>query len=270
MTVPFIVMSAPNGARRGKDDHPELPITSDELAICAEQVADAGASIIHLHVRDEQGRHSLDPDRYRAAISAVSERVGDRLIIQVTTEACGVYTADEQMAVIRKLKPEAVSLALKELCPDSESEPVAAEFFAWLQNENVMPQYILYTPEEVVRFEDLRNRGVIPDDWPFVLLVLGRYSDALTGDPDLLGRTVEGLKQDVSWMVCCFGSTEIVAVNKAAELHGHARVGFENNLALPDGTTAPDNAALVGLAAKCGIDAGRRIASAGDVRQMLG
>lgn len=270
MTVPFIVMSAPNGARRGKDDHPELPITSEELATCAEKVADAGASIIHLHVRDQHGGHSLDPDRYRAAIAAVNERVGDRLIIQVTTEACGVYTADEQMAVVRELKPEAVSLALKELCPDSESEPTASEFFAWLQTENVMPQYILYTPEEVTRFEDLRNRGVIPDDWPFVLLVLGRYSDSLIGDPDLLSRTVEGLKQDVTWMVCCFGGTENDAVIEAAKMHGHARVGFENNLVLPDGETAPDNAALVGLAAKCGIDVGRHIASADDVRQMLG
>jgi uncharacterized protein (DUF849 family) len=270
MTDPFIVMSAPNGARRGKGDHPELPITNAELATCAEKVADAGASIIHLHVRDEHGGHSLDPDRYRAAIEAVNERVGDRLIIQVTTEACGVYTADEQMAVVRELKPEAVSLALKELCPDSESEPVAAEFFAWLNAEDVMPQYILYTPEEVTRFEALRNRGVIPDDWPFVLLVLGRYSDSLTGDPGLLSRTVEGLNQDVSWMVCCFGGTENDAVVEAAKMHGHARVGFENNLALPDGETAPDNAALVGLAAKCGIDAGRHIASADDVRQMLG
>jgi uncharacterized protein (DUF849 family) len=269
MTVPFIVMSAPNGARRGKDDHQSLPITPDELAACAESVADAGASIIHLHVRDEQGGHSIDADRYRAAISAVRDRIGDRLIIQVTTEACGLYSAEQQMASVRELKPEAVSLALKELCPDAESEPVAAEFFAWLKTENVMPQYILFNPDEAIRFTDLRNRGVIPADWPFVLFVLGRYSDSLTGDPDLIGRFVEGLQQDVTWMVCCFGQTENIAVAEAARLNGHTRVGFENNLKLPDGTTAPDNAALVRLATKIGGDADRHIASADDVRQML-
>lgn len=269
MTVPFIVMSAPNGARRGKDDHQSLPITPDELATCAERVADAGASILHLHVRDEEGRHSLDPDRYRAAITAVRDCVGDRLIIQVTTEAVGVYSAEQQMATVRELKPEAVSLALKELCPDAEAEPAAAEFFAWLNTEHVMPQYIVFSAEEVFRFTDMRNRGIIPDDWPFVLLVLGRYSDSLTGDPELLGRYVEGLQQDVAWMVCCFGQTENMAVAEAARLHGHARVGFENNLVLPDGTSAPDNAALVKLAAKAGQDAGRRVADAADVRQML-
>ena len=269
MSVPFIVMSAPNGARRGKEDHQSLPITLEEIATCAESVADAGASIIHLHVRDEQDGHSLDPDRYRAASRAVRDRVGDRLIIQVTTEACGLYTAEQQMAMVRELKPEAVSLALKELCPDAGSESTAAEFFAWLKTEDVMPQYILFSPDEATRFTDLRNRGVIPDDWPFVLLVLGRYTDSLTGDPDLIGRFVEGLQQDVTWMVCCFGQTENIAVVEAARLNGHARVGFENNLKLPDGTTAPDNAALVTLAVNSSSDAGRHVASVDDVRQML-
>ena len=269
MSVPFIVMSAPNGARRGKEDHQSLPITPEEIATCAESVADAGASIIHLHVRDEQDGHSLDPDRYRAASRAVRDRVGDRLIIQVTTEACGLYSAGQQTAMVRELKPEAVSLALKELCPDAESESTAAEFFAWLKTEDVMPQYILFSPDEATRFTDLRNRGVIPDDWPFVLLVLGRYTDSLTGDPDLIGRFVEGLQQDVTWMVCCFGQTENIAVAEAARLNGHARVGFENNLKLPDGTTAPDNAALVTLAVNSSSDAGRHVASVDDVRQML-
>lgn len=262
-------MSAPNGARRGKNDHRELPITPQELAACAESVADAGAAMLHLHVRDDEGRHSLDPGRYRAAIAAIRARVDDRLIIQVTTEACGLYTPAEQMAAIRELVPEAVSLALREICPDAGSEVVAGEFFAWLNAEDVMPQYILYGPEDVARFTELRRRGVIPDAWPFVLIVLGRYSDSLTGDPGVLGQFVAGLEQDVTWMVCCFGQSENIAVSEALRLNGHARVGFENNLLLPDGSIAPDNAALVRVAATTGVDAGRRVADADDVRHML-
>jgi uncharacterized protein (DUF849 family) len=262
-------MSAPNGARRGKEDHEALPITPGELAACAESVTDAGASMLHLHVRDEDGKHSLDPDRYRAAISSIRDRVGDRLILQITTETCGMYSPAQQMEAVRELKPEAVSLALKELCPNAESEASAAEFFAWLNAEGVMPQYILYSAEDVTRFTDLRQRGVIPDAWPFVLLVLGRYSDSLTGDPGLLEGYVEGLQQDVTWMVCCFGQTENNAVAEATRLHGHARVGFENNLMLPDSSVAPDNASLVQVAAKTGADSGRRVADANDVRQML-
>lgn len=269
MSVPFIIMSAPNGARRGKHDHRALPITADELAACAENVADAGASMMHLHVRDEAGRHSLDPDRYRAAISAVRDRVGERLVVQITTEACGMYSPAEQMAVVRELRPEAVSLSLKELCPDAGSETAAAAFFSWLGEADVMPQYILYDEDDTRRFTDLRKRGVIPDAWPFVLLVLGRYRDSMTGDPDILVRYIEHLQQDVTWMVCCFGETENRAVGEAARLNGHARVGFENNLLLPDGSVARDNAALVKLAADTGAKSGRRAADAGDVRHML-
>ena len=269
MTTPFIVMSAPNGARRGKADHPCLPLTPDEIADCAEQVADAGASIIHLHVRDEQNAHSLDPDRYRVAIRAVRNRVGDRLIIQVTTEACGIYAAEQQMAMVRELQPEAVSLALQELCPDMNHESVAAEFFAELKARDIMPQYILYSPGEVARFNELRQRGVIPDARPFVLFVLGRYSDLQTGDPGFLGRYIEELQEDVTWMVCCFGDTENQAATEAARSGGHARVGFENNLVMPDGTVASDNAALVRLAAISGADEYRYVAEADDVRQVF-
>lgn len=269
MTVPFIIMSAPNGARRGKDDHLSIPITPGELADCAESVADAGASILHLHVRDDRGGHTLDPNRYRVATQAVRDRVGKRLVIQITTEACGMYSAGQQIAVVRKVRPEAVSLALREICPDAGSESEAAEFFAWLSNGDVMPQYILYDEGDARRFTDLRQRGVIPDAWPFVLIVLGRYSDSMTGDPATMSRCVEELEDDVTWMVCCFGQTENDAVAEAARRNGHARVGFENNLLLPDGSPAPDNATLVRLAADAGTAAGRRVADADDVRHML-
>ena len=66
---PFIVMCAPNGARRSQADHGRLPVTPAELADCAESIHAAGASIMHVHVRDDDGAHSLDVDRYRDAIA---------------------------------------------------------------------------------------------------------------------------------------------------------------------------------------------------------
>jgi uncharacterized protein (DUF849 family) len=270
MSQPFIIMCAPNGARKNKSDHPALPITDSELADCAESILQEGASIIHLHVRDEHGAHALDVDRYRSAISAIRERVGQQLVIQVTTEACGIFNRQQQMATVRSLKPEAVSLALRELCPDNESEATAAEFFAWLNAHNVLTQYILYSADEVARFEELRRRGVIGDETPFVLFVLGRYSEDLTGDVNELGAFIDAANTDTVWAVCSFGQTEHVAVQKAASMDGHARVGFENNLMLPDGKPATDNAALVMLAVDAGRQVSRAPASADDVRQLLG
>ena len=99
-------MCAPNGARRSQADHGRLPVTPAELADCAESILAAGASMMHVHVRDDDGAHSLDADRYRDAIVAIRERIDDSLVIQVTTEACGIYTPEYQMSVVRELRPE--------------------------------------------------------------------------------------------------------------------------------------------------------------------
>ena len=268
--TPLVLLCAPNGARRQTLDHPNLPITPDELADCAEQVLAAGASVLHLHVRDDSGAHSLDAARYRSAISATRERVGDALVLQVTTEACGVYKAPEQMQLVRELQPEAVSLALKELCPLPENEPRFAEFLRTLQADRVLPQYILYSRDDVERFLLLLDTGTIPRSAAFVLLVLGRYAVNRIGDPDELAALGEPLDAvGVPWAVCCFGPTEQAAVRVAAELGGHARVGFENNLLLPDGSQAPNNAALVEVAAAAARDAGRPLADAATVRSMF-
>ena len=70
-----------------------LPITPDEIAREAARCAEAGASLLHLHVRDDEGRHSLDAGRYRETIAAVRQSVGDALVIQITTEAVGPLRA---------------------------------------------------------------------------------------------------------------------------------------------------------------------------------
>jgi uncharacterized protein (DUF849 family) len=147
-----IIISAPNGARRSRADHPALPLTAADLADTAVTLRDAGVSVLHLHVRDREGGHTLDPGRYREALVAIRERIGDELILQVTTEAVGKYSSAEQMAVVRELRPEAVSLALREIIPDDAHEARAAGFFAWLSEARIWPQYILYSEDDVRRF----------------------------------------------------------------------------------------------------------------------
>jgi 3-keto-5-aminohexanoate cleavage enzyme len=115
MTNPFAIAVAPNGARRTKVDHPRLPMTAAEIARDAAEALEAGAAMIHLHVRDENGAHTLDADLYREAVTAVKQAVGDKLVTQITTEAVGRYTAQEQIAVVDALNPESVSIALREI-----------------------------------------------------------------------------------------------------------------------------------------------------------
>ncbi len=264
---PAALAVAPNGGRRSKADHPAVPVTREEIAVTAAACLEAGACMIHTHVRNRAGGHVLDVGAYRTTIAAVRAEVGDRLVIQVTSEALGIYRPAEQMAVVREVRPEAVSLALRELAPDSSQEGAFGDFLAWLRRESVTPQIILYSPEEAVRLADLKARGVIPFNDVPVLYVLGRHTAGQRSSPaDLLPFIAPGMPHFAHWTVCAFGAREIACVTAAALLGGNARVGFENNLHLPDGSVAPDNASLVATALSTISACGIAIATAADLR----
>jgi uncharacterized protein (DUF849 family) len=266
-----MIMVALNGARRGKADHPALPLTVAEIAADAAAVAAAGAAAIHLHVRDTDGGHTLDPAVYRKAIEAVRAATDPDFIIQITTEAVGRYRPAEQMAVVRTLCPEAVSLALGEILPDRTGEDDARAFFGWMAERAIAPQFILYRPEEVGRLRDLIDRGVIPFPRPFLLFVLGRYAQDQQSAPDDLDPFVAALAgRDLPWAMCAFGKREADSALRAARLGGHIRVGFENNLLLPAGGLAPSNAALVAATADLLRSAGFRLMEASRARQLIG
>lgn len=271
---PLMVAVAPNGARKTTADHPALPITPAELARTAATCRAAGASMIHLHVRDRDGRHTLDVDAYRAAIAAVRAEVGQDMVIQATSEAVGLYQPAEQMAMVRELRPEAVSLAVREILPDAAAEPAAGAFLGWLHRERILPQYILYSAEDVARFADLAARGIVPGERHLLLFVLGRYSkdqQSLPADllPFLAAREPE-TAAGKDWSICAFGRQEAACALTAAALGGHVRVGFENNLLLPDGRVAPDNAALVAGVAAGAVVIGRPLADADQARRLMG
>jgi uncharacterized protein (DUF849 family) len=132
-----------------------------------------------------------------------------------------------------------------------------------------MPQYVLYTPEEVRRFADLRARGIVPVRAPFVLYVLGRYTPGQTSDPLDLAPFLAVADRGWHWAVCAFGPKEGSVALTAAVLGGHSRVGFENNLLLGDGRVAPGNAALVEQARRNAAAIGRPAADGATARALL-
>lgn len=266
---PLVLTVAPNGARKTKTDHPALPILPEELAAEAEACRDAGAAMIHLHVRDAQGGHSLDAGRYAEAISAIRERVGDGIVIQMTSESVGIYGPAEQIAAVRAVEPEAASLALREFFSDPALEQEASRLCHELAERGCMAQYILYSDEDMVTFDRLVARGLIPARNLFLLFVLGRYTPGQKSDPSdilpYLSRNREGHR----WAVCAFGAKEAACAGAALCLGGHVRVGFENNLFLADGSRAPSNAALVRQAASVAETLGRPLADAKSLRALL-
>lgn len=264
-----MIAVAPNGARKTKQDHPKLPLTPRELAATAADCLAAGACMIHLHVRDSAQRHSLDPHYYLEATRTIRGKVGSDMIIQITTEAVGLYAAQEQMQTVREVRPEAVTLAIKEICPPSCDEREVAVFLAWLVQEHISPQYILYSIAEIQQFNDLKTRGIIPAKHNTILLVLGKYTENQKSNANDLQPLLANVNGKCCWWVCAFGATESECLDHAMEAGGHCRVGFENNMLLRNGSIAPSNETLV---AQVVLNAGKRkrkVASAETAREYM-
>lgn len=239
-----LIIVAPNGARRTHQDHPALPVSPEEIADTVAACVDAGAAMVHLHARNAKGEHSLEISDNLAVLEEVRRRVGDRVIVQVTTEAVGRYQPAQQMALIRALEPEAASFALRELIPLPEYESSAADFFHWAAERNILAQYILYSEQDLLYYLDLLERDLLPKQRHHLLFVLGRYAANQQSTPNDLQPFTRLLPRlnGRRWAVCAFGAREQECLLAAAEQGGDLRVGFENNLFACDGELAVSNA----------------------------
>jgi 3-keto-5-aminohexanoate cleavage enzyme len=240
------IMVAPNGARRGHADHPNLPVSIDAIAREAVECHSAGAQAIHMHVRDDAGRHSIDASRYIAATDAVRRVAGPELVVQITTEAVGQFTPPQQIVAVRAVCPEAVSIAVKELVPDPSAETAAAELYGWAHQNRIAVQHIVYAADEFDSLLDLIAQGVIPGKRHSLIFPLGRYVADQESDPAELIPFVakvldNGGTERFDWWVCAFGGSETASLVAAAALGGHCRIGFENSFINADGSRAASN-----------------------------
>ncbi|MCF2905580.1 3-keto-5-aminohexanoate cleavage protein [Octadecabacter sp. CECT 8868] len=241
------IMVAPNGARRGKADHPALPITDDEVVEVAIASQAAGADGIHIHIRDDAGQHLIDAERYRGLLDRLTVEVPE-MYLQVTSETAGQYEAVEQQAMVRELRPDYVSVGLREMVRHPTDWTTARDFYHWARGAGVEIQHILYSPDDVLNLVNALKDGNIPGQDHLVLFVQGTYANGSKDSVDLEEyltplATMDGFEFD--WMVCAFGTQETNSLVRAAELGGKARVGFENSLQNADGSHAKDNAERV-------------------------
>lgn len=241
------VIVAPNGARKTKDDHPNLPINEHEIIEEVIACRDAGAAMVHLHARDGSGQHTLAIDENLQLLEAVTAEVGDSIIVQLTTEAVGKYTATEQMTLIRETRPEAASFSLRELIPYDSGYQSARDFFHWLVEENIISQIILYDQHDVQRYFRLRHEQVLPKEMQHALMVLGRYQEHSLPSPwNLRDVQLERfVNERVRCAMCAFGDQEQACLVSAMLLGIDVRVGFENNLLNTFGNLAQSNAEQV-------------------------
>jgi uncharacterized protein (DUF849 family) len=209
----------------------------------------AGASMLHLHVRDDAALHTLDSGRYRRAMEAVRARCGDELLIQATTESAGVYSHANQVAAIRSIDADFLSLALVEIAGSQAPTELEAarQLFQHLDDRKVAIQFILYQPEDFEILDYLRKEDILSMNHYSLLFVLGRFRRGRESVPEDLLPFLARVSNNRPWMVCAFGRSERECMSFAAAHGGHARVGFENNMFRPDGKWLQSNAESVEL-----------------------
>ena len=247
MTKPTIIMAAPNGARKVKTDHPAMPVSISETIAAAKECHSAGASILHAHVRDDDGKHLLDSGRYETLLDGLRTEVPN-MLVQITTEAVGIYTPQQQSELVFNLKPDFVSVGFREMIGDGSqaARDHATHFYHHSLDSQIHVQHILYDVNDLARFRQAMADGILPVARQHVLLVLGRYSGNFQSDPEEMKPFIaDGLLDMASWSICAFGYREFDVMIAAIKNGGHCRVGFENNLLLKDGMLAHTSADLV-------------------------
>lgn len=268
-TKPLIIAVAPNGARHTKSTHPNLPLTPEELAITAVECLEAGARMFHLHVRDEQNQHSLSPQHYTPALEAIKKAVGEEMLIQITTEAAGIYQIEQQIRFMQALLPDCLSVALREFITNETQWEHFREFIASLSSKGCLLQYILYDINDFNLYKRLIESHVIPSFGHSLLLVLGRYSHT---EPtvDILAQYQSILATNAPWMCCTFGINAHQILSEVVALGAHVRVGFENSFYLPDGRIAGSNADIVAQTRQSFCHLNRPLATIKQTKILLG
>lgn len=234
---PYILV-APNGARRETADHLMLPVSTDQIVDTAIRCFAAGANGLHLHIRDAQGRHSLDAGQYLETMAELRQVVPS-MDIQITTEAAGMFDVETQHRCLRDVKPKWVSMSVREIAREPALAPLVYSLCA---EQGTRVQHILYDAKDAALLSRWRDAGIVRPEQTDRLLVLGRYESGQESAP----RDLDQFPSEATpWMVCAFGAVEHACLAHAAHRGGDVRVGFENSLTDREGTVWNDNAASV-------------------------
>ncbi|HLT02045.1 MAG TPA: 3-keto-5-aminohexanoate cleavage protein [Geminicoccaceae bacterium] len=284
-----IITCAVTGNITRPDQHPDLPITPEQIANAAIDAAKAGAAIAHIHVRDPKtGAPSMALEHYREVVERIRASDTD-LIINLTTGPGGRFVPseddpkvagpgttlvrpEERVAHVVALKPEICSLDLNTMWFGSSvviNTPKNVTIMAEaIRAAGVKPELEVFDSGDIQLAHQLLDSGVLPRP-PLFQVVLG-IKNGFVATPETLLYAKSLLPADATWAAMGIGRMEFPIVAQACLLGGHVRVGLEDNLYLSKGVLAPSNAALVERAVTIVELLGRTVATPAEARAILG
>jgi uncharacterized protein (DUF849 family) len=272
MTNPCIICVAITGSLPTKANNPAVPITVSEQVESTQEAFEAGASIVHAHVRNDDQTPSSDPEKF-ARLKEGLEKHCPGMIVQFSTG--GRSGAGKARGGMLPLKPDMASLSVGSNNFPNRVYENPPDLVDWLAAEmlahDVKPEIEAFDLSHILKAREMADKGQIAGT-PYVQFVMG-VTNAMPADRDVFDyyvRTVHRLfGPDAPWCAAGIGANQIVLNEWAIAAGGHARTGLEDNVRFDRDTLAPSNAALVARAAEICEKHGRPVATWRQARGIL-
>ncbi|NDV51109.1 MULTISPECIES: 3-keto-5-aminohexanoate cleavage protein [Roseobacteraceae] len=273
MTQPCIICVAITGSLPTKADNPAVPITVAEQVESTQEAFEAGATIAHCHVRDDDGKPTSDPERF-AALKEGIEKHCPGMIVQLSTG--GRSGAGRTRGGMLPLKPDMASLSVGSNNFPTRVYENPPDLVDWLAAEmktyGIKPEIEAFDLSHIYQAKAMADRGALVGT-PYVQFVMG-VKNSMPAVKRVFDYYVETVKvlfgEDTPWCAAGIGRHQIELNDWAAAAGGHLRTGLEDNIRLDRDTLAPSNAALVQRAAEVAQKHGRSIATPAEARALLG
>ena len=269
---PMMITAAIVGAEVMRKDTPYLPITAEEIGEEAAKCREAGASVVHVHVRNPDGTPSQETELFRAAIREIRKR--SDIIIQTSTGGAVGMTAEERCGPLRLTgsdKPEMATLTTGTVNFGEEiftnPRPLVREIATRIRAAGVVPELEIFDAGMVDEAKYLVKEGLVgfPAHFDFVLGVPG----GLGARPEALQFLSASIPNDCTWTCAAMSRHQLPFVELSAELGGNTRVGLEDNIFISKGVLAKGSSELVAKAAQIAKSKGREIATPTAAREIL-
>lgn len=276
-----IVTAALTGVLANREQCPAIPYTPAEIAAEARRAADAGAAVVHIHAREEDGRPSFRVERYQEIAVAVREACPD-VVLNFSTGAVGL-SKEERIAHIPATRPDMAALNMGSMNYGIYSQrrkrflvdlvfanPFGEiEFYLQTMRENgVVPELECFDRGHIHNAEPFREAGLLSAT-PWYSLIMG-VMGGIPASPQELVNQARALPGGAPWQVIGISIEQWRLAAVALGLGGNVRVGLEDNFYLAPGQMARSNGELVAKAVRMARDVGREPATPAEVRAQLG
>ena len=266
----LIITAAICGAEVTKEQNPAVPYTVEEIVREAKSAVDAGAAIVHLHVREDDGTPTQSKARFKECIDAIYEVCPDVIIIPSTGGAVGM-SAEERLQPT-ELYPEMATLDCG-TCNFGDdvfenTMPMMRDFGKRMIENNIKPEYECFEMGHLDTVLKMAQKGQVPGapmQFNFVLGVPGCTPATVQN----LAWMVNAIPAGSTWTATGIGRHAFTLAAHAIAMGGNVRVGFEDNLNLERGVLAKSNGELVAKVVRIAKELGREVATSAEAREIL-